>query len=325
MSSVSSVAEPLIVVQHNVQDGGLSTPTPGQFWDRKRLDAFIEFILYEQAEHGMGVLLQQEACWYRHNDHALQHEIENVTGLRGFLAPGRRALDAGKKDHPTAVWVDPVKVPVLGHVEHSGGTWWHGATQVRVLAHGHALNMVSTHLNVASPVLREGEGAALTMIGGLLVVGADANSARATGRAQSMTMTDLKHRAHRAASPLTPDEPDRAFARYLEFAGLVEVHSHIGTEAAMRWTTGHRRKHGEEQGGGSHADHGYAHEELIDGTVGEVTDCVVITEEEFPGIEQISDHLPSRWEHRFTVRGPITLDRHGAVRRGAAVLGTAPR
>jgi hypothetical protein len=296
---VSSVTEPFVAVQYNVENGGLSNPVPGQTWERSRLDGFIDFMRHQRAEHGMKALLQQEGCFYQDDGYALLHEVEAATRMRAFLAPGVRARSAGKKDHPAVVWVDP-EVTILRRHAHSGGTWWHSAMQVQVLLAGHTVNLVSTHFNVASPVLRAGESAALTMIGELMVIAVDANSARATGPAQSMTMSDRKHHAHRAASPDRPDEPDRAAARYAEFAGLVEVHTHVGTPEALRFTTGHRPKHAERQGGGSHADHDYVSAALADGTVARVSDCLVITGREYPGVEEISDHLPTRFALEFT-------------------------
>lgn len=291
--------ESLVIVQYNVQDGGLSNPVPGQKWDRSRLDAFIEFMRERKAQREMAVLLQQEGCFYDRDGFALLHEIENAAGMRGFLAPGQRARNTGRKDHPAVVWIDPARVRVLGHTAHSGGIWWHGAMQVQVLIAGHSVSLISTHLNVASPGLRQAEAAALTMIRGLKIIGVDANSARASGRAQSMAIRDRKHHAHRAAAPERPDQPDRAFAQYLQFAGLVEVHTHTGTDQALRWTTGHRPRQSREQGGGSHADHGYLSAALADGTAARVTGCVVITEKEYPGIEAISDHLPTEFELEF--------------------------
>lgn len=297
---MSSVTEPLVIVQYNVENGGLTNPTPGVLWDRTRLDGFIDFMRHEKAEHGMGVLLQQEGCFYDLDGCALLHDIETATKMRAFFTPGLRARSAGRKDHPAVVWIDPAAFSVRKHFKHSGGTWWHGAMHVQVALAGHTLNLVSTHLNTTSPTLREGEGAALTGFGGMLIVGVDANSARATGPAQSMAISDRKHHAHRAASPERPDEPDRAFARYAEFAGLVEVHTHIGTPKALRFTTGHRPKHVEKQGGGSHADHAYVSAALADGTAAKVTDCLVITALEYPGIEELSDHLPSRFALELT-------------------------
>lgn len=296
---MSGATNDLVIIQHNLENGGLSAPTPGRLWDRDRLDAWIGFIRHQKAEHGVNVILQQEGCFYHAEGHMLLHEIEAATGLRGFLARGLRAQSAGGKDHPVIVWIDPHQITPVRHFAHSGGTWWHGAMQVEALVGEHTISLVSAHLNVASPVLRQGEGAALSMIGGLLVIGVDANSARATGTAQSMSMSDRKHHAHRAASPDRPDKADRAFAQYAEFSGLVEVHTHVGTPDALRFTTGHRPKQ-ERQGGGSHADHAYLSPALADGTAGKITGCVVITEREYPGIDTISDHLPTRFRLSLT-------------------------
>jgi hypothetical protein len=291
---LTNAADHLIVVQYNLENGGLSDPEPGRVWDRSRLDGFIEFVRTQVSGHGVRVVLQQEGCFYHVDGSALLHEIEAATGLRGFLARGLRAATDGVKEHPTVVWIDPHTITPLRHVAHSGGTWWHSAMEVRLSVGGRPLTVVSAHLNVASPALRAGEGAALTMIGGQVVIGVDANSARATGDAQSMDMESQVYRAHRAVSPDRPDEADRAFGRYAQFAGLVEVHTAVGTVEALRWTTGHRPGQAQRDGG-SHADHAYVSAALADGRAGRIADCVVITHEEYPGIEELSDHLPTRF------------------------------
>ena len=50
----------------------------------------------------------------------------------------------------------------------------------------------------------------------------------------------------------------------------------------------------------------YGPKRVVNGTVGEVNDCQVITEQHYPGIYELSDHLPTRaWLHL----GPASQDR----------------